>query len=173
LLDKDGNARWHKVTDDLAEIYFVSPSVIVYRTWDHLLHTACIDSAGQATESVLAVHSGATEEFETSSERVAIPPTLRTGIFSMIRSGPVGVVRKYALPAPVDPAPATVVFSGVNGGNVIVSWQSEAGSSYQVQKSGDLATWTDVGVPITGTGETMTYSEAATGGRLFLRVVVP
>jgi len=64
------------------------------------------------------------------------------------------------------------LFSGVNGENAIVSWKSNVGSQYQVQKSTDLESWSDIGLPITGTGDQMNYSEANLGEQLYLRIII-
>jgi hypothetical protein len=84
-----------------------------------------------------------------------------------------GVVRKYNLPTAATPAPAPVLFSGVNNGNLIVSRQSIVGATYQIQRSGDMVAWDNVGLPITGTGAAMNYSESSNDDELFLRVVMP
>ena len=82
------------------------------------------------------------------------------------------VIRKYSFRTDGPPEPAPVLFSGVNGDNAIVAWNSKVGSRYQVQKSSDLQSWSNVGLPITGTGEQMNYSEANLGEPLYLRIVV-
>ncbi|MDB4455007.1 hypothetical protein N9138_00975 [bacterium] len=82
------------------------------------------------------------------------------------------VIKKWSFGADNSPETAPVLFSGVNGENAIVSWKSNVGSQYQVQKSTDLESWSDIGLPITGTGEQMNYSEANLGGQLYLRIVV-
>lgn len=66
-----------------------------------------------------------------------------------------------------------VLFSGASNGNAIISWASQQGAKYQVQKSTDLESWINVGLPLDGTGEPMTYSEATEGGNLFFRLRIP
>ncbi|MDC0282980.1 hypothetical protein OAK69_00575 [bacterium] len=82
------------------------------------------------------------------------------------------VIRKLSFGSDDSPEPAPVLFSGVNGDNAIVAWKTKVGSQYQVQKSTDLESWSDIGLPITGTGERMNYSEANLGEPLYLRIVV-
>lgn len=82
------------------------------------------------------------------------------------------VIRKFSFGTNDSPEPAPVLFSGVNGDNAIVAWNSKVGSRYQVQKSSDLQSWSNIGLPITGTGEQMNYSEANLGEPLYLRIVV-
>jgi hypothetical protein len=82
------------------------------------------------------------------------------------------VIKKWSFGADNSPETAPVLFSGVNGENAIVSWRSNVGSQYQVQKSTDLESWSDIGLPITGTGEQMNYSEANLGEQLYLRIIV-
>ena len=82
------------------------------------------------------------------------------------------VIKKWSFGADNSPETAPVLFSGVNGENAIVSWRSNVGSQYQVQKSTDLESWSDIGLPITGTGEQMNYSEANLGEQLYLRIII-
>ena len=62
-----------------------------------------------------------------------------------------------------DPAPALAVetVNGISGTNFVMRWESVAGACYQVQCSADLTSWSDVGVPIAGTGAPMSWSAAA------------
>ena len=63
-----------------------------------------------------------------------------------------------------------VLFSGSSNGNAIISWSSQLGAKYQVQKSTDLENWIDVGLLLDGTGGPMTYEEAIEDTDLFFRI---
>ena len=57
--------------------------------------------------------------------------------------------------------------------NLVVSWESIVGKSYQVQSSTSLtgSSWSNIGVPITGNGTVMNYSTPATQSAQFFRVI--
>ena len=54
-----------------------------------------------------------------------------------------------------------------------MSWQTNSGITYRVQRSPDLQTWQNVGSVRAGTGSLMQHSQPVTGGRAFFRVVIP
>lgn len=61
----------------------------------------------------------------------------------------------------------------VKNGTVSLTWESQAGRSYQVKAAATLTgDWQNAGAAVTATGTTATYSEPATGAR-FYRVVAP
>ncbi len=62
------------------------------------------------------------------------------------------------------------VASGMNGMNYILKWESESGTSYQIQSSPDLSTWHDVGTPIVGDGTTMQWANAISTNQFFYRI---
>jgi hypothetical protein len=170
ILNAAGAIKWLKIFPygiGPGDIYQASPSSVIYKNQDGSITTLCFDSEGQATEYIQVPHPD--EKFK---DPVTFP-TASTALFSRFKNGLVGVVRKRNVPQPSFPALAHVLFSGFDNGNAIISWQSEVGATYQVQKSTVLDSWENIGLPITGTGAPMNYSEAAVGGKLFLRVVVP
>ena len=61
----------------------------------------------------------------------------------------------------------------LSGGTLNMSWQTDAGMTYRVQRSPDLQTWQNVGSVRAGTGSLMQHSQPVTGGRAFFRVVIP
>ena len=61
----------------------------------------------------------------------------------------------------------------LSGGTLNMSWQTDAGMTYRVQRSPDLQTWQNVGRVRAGTGSLMQHSQPVTGGRAFFRVVIP
>ncbi|MDA7881442.1 hypothetical protein N9A94_03980 [Akkermansiaceae bacterium] len=138
--------------------------------------TISFDNAGQATRT-----SSASYDSEFSNKQVDIfkyDHDLKSCVYTQSSSLTAGglitnsVIKKWSFGADNSPETAPVLFSGVNGENAIVSWKSNVGSQYQVQKSTDLESWSDIGLPITGTGEQMNYSEANLGEQLYLRIIV-
>ena len=80
-------------------------------------------------------------------------------------------IQKWAPASPTpDLAPSTF---GLEDGNLIISWPTAAGQTYQVQRSTDLESWENIGVALTGNGTTMSYAQPSTADKVFLRVVVP
>ena len=80
-------------------------------------------------------------------------------------------IQKWAPASPTpDLAPSTF---GLEDGNLIISWPTAAGHTYQVQRSTDLESWENIGVALTGNGTTMSYAQPSTADKVFLRVVVP
>ena len=63
------------------------------------------------------------------------------------------------------------VASGINGSNYIINWNSIAGMEYQIQSSTNLIDWVNVGSPISGTGESLTWANALTNSHSFYRVI--
>ena len=61
----------------------------------------------------------------------------------------------------------------LSGGTLNMSWQTDAGMTYRVQRSPDLQTWQNVGRVRAGTGSLMQHSQPVIGGRAFFRVVIP
>jgi hypothetical protein len=62
------------------------------------------------------------------------------------------------------------------GKQLVLEWQSDAGTTYQVQFSTDLAQWENVGTPFSGTGETLSLVQllsGADGSRFFRVVAIP
>jgi len=81
------------------------------------------------------------------------------------------VIQRWA-PAANSPQLAGSSF-GIEDGNLIISWPTTAGQSYQVQRSTDLQSWENIGVALTGNGTTMSYSQPSNAAKVFLRVVIP
>ena len=62
--------------------------------------------------------------------------------------------------------------SGISGANFVMRWDSESGTNYQVQCSTDLASWLNIGEPISGTGASMSWSSATDDvSEMFYRVI--
>ena len=91
--------------------------------------------------------------------------------FTRVESDKGYCIQKWTFPSPTpDLAPSTF---GLEDGNLIISWPTAAGQTYQVQRSTDLESWEDIGVALTGNGTTMSYAQPSTAEKVFLRVVVP
>ena len=81
------------------------------------------------------------------------------------------IIKKWTIPREEAVlAPSTF---GLEDGNLILSWPTTAGHTYQVQRATDLESWENIGVALTGNGTTMSYAQPSTADRVFLRVVVP
>tara|TARA_Y100001933_G_scaffold264241_1_gene328997 strand:- start:1489 stop:2148 length:660 start_codon:yes stop_codon:yes gene_type:complete len=74
-----------------------------------------------------------------------------------------------------EPEPEVLSLSGVelNRNRLTISWQTDKGGSYQVQRSTDLQSWTDVGSLRTGNGNRLSHTQALSALRGFLRVIIP
>tara|TARA_B100000459_G_C8549197_1_gene188657 strand:- start:325 stop:897 length:573 start_codon:yes stop_codon:yes gene_type:complete len=81
------------------------------------------------------------------------------------------VIKKWTIPG--DEVDLVASFFGLEDGNLILSWATSAGEIYQVQRSTNLESWENIGVPLTGNGITMSYSQRSTAEKVFLRVVIP
>ena len=88
-----------------------------------------------------------------------------------LSSGSVSIT-KWIFPASPTPDLAPSTF-GLEDGNLIISWPTAAGQTYQVQRSTDLESWENIGVALTGNGTTMNYAQPSTADKVFLRVVIP
>ena len=149
FLDSDGTVRYLKIFpfgEDSGDVLHVSRSTVIYKSQSGDIITLCIDSEGQASETTQVVHPGE----ENADNRHRRTTTAATGLFTRFQNGPLGVVRKRSVPRSNSLPSASILFSGFDNGNAIISWQSEVGATYQVQKSTMLDTWEEVGLPITG-----------------------
>jgi hypothetical protein len=81
-------------------------------------------------------------------------------------------VYKYAKQNDVDVFTGEASY-GITGENFMIRWSSESGVQYQIQKSTDLASWEDIGMPITGNGIEMQWAEPFEGDSVFYRLVLP
>ena len=63
------------------------------------------------------------------------------------------------------------LYSGFQGLNYVISWQSDVGDSYQIQSSTSLTNWLDIGTPLIGTGAPLSWANAMTNSESFYRVI--
>jgi hypothetical protein len=84
-----------------------------------------------------------------------------------------GVIAMLINPDYVPPVSQFSILSVVpQGGNVVLTWQSQSGKSYQVQSVESIGdTWQNLGTAVVATGDTATYSTAISGAKRFYRVV--
>ena len=61
----------------------------------------------------------------------------------------------------------------LSGGRINMSWETDSGMSYRVQRSSDLQTWQNVGRVRSGTGALLQHSTTVTNEKAFFRVVIP
>jgi len=81
----------------------------------------------------------------------------------------------YFMLIPAVSTPASVTLTAkVSGGNILISFPSQASHNYQVQWTGSLpnGVWSNVGSAIAGDGTTKTASESVGAGNAFYRVQI-
>ncbi|MDA7499161.1 hypothetical protein N8461_02060 [Akkermansiaceae bacterium] len=176
LLDSDGQEkfRWQIPNGTDFKMVILTPTTVIFKTnnnGESILHNLSFESDGSISEILNPI-----SEAEASS--LAFFNLERPSYFPLISAfanedKSFAILRKRSLGQNVSTRLATILFSGFDSGNSIISWESKVGAIYQVQKSSDLENWSNVGLRITGTGDPMNYSEAVLGGKLYLRVVNP
>jgi len=78
-------------------------------------------------------------------------------------------LKQYQLDSPPVILGNTIA-AGVDGSNYILQWNSVAEKEYQIQSSTNLINWVDIGVPINGTGASLTWANTLTNSKSFFRV---
>ena len=179
FLDRNGEERYRL---EFSEYHGATPIIITSRrvviAFENATakgtETISFDNAGQATRTTSASYDDRLINPVANGLNSDSKSCVYTVDYSDIAGGVIrnSVIKKWSFGADNSPETAPVLFSGVNGENAIVSWKSNVGSQYQVQKSTDLESWSDIGLPITGTGEQMNYSEANLGEQLYLRIII-
>lgn len=105
--------------------------------------------------------------------RVTLDGTLQTLQLggSPLNSQPEVNVNFFML-VPVPPSPKLTAV--ISGGNVMVSFPTQSGYSYQVQYKNNLtdASWTSLGGSLSGNGSSQSATDAAGAGSRFYRVLV-
>lgn len=185
FLNEDGEERYRFELDDGYPsdgypIIITSKRVVFQMPGNNLagtknrIETVFFEKNGEVKRTSLVIQNNSDwMTFENNTPWADARSDDKSYIFTASNVGSVQVLKKWSFGADNSPKPAPVLFSGVNGSNAIIAWDSAVGTQYQVQKSTDLETWSDVGLPITGTGEQMNYSEANLRNKLYLRVVIP
>ena len=90
--------------------------------------------------------------------------------------GAVGVVWfSFEIATEPEPDPEALALSSVvlNRNRLTISWRTNKGVSYRVQRSSDLQSWTDVGAERLGNGNSLSYTQALNAESAFLRVIIP
>ncbi|MCC5838939.1 MAG: hypothetical protein JJT96_02355 [Opitutales bacterium] len=78
-------------------------------------------------------------------------------------------------PGPITPEIPRAVHVSMIGGSVELSFASQAGVAYQLQRSHDLVSWEDVGMPISGDGSDLVAQDdepGAVDGIVFYRLEI-
>lgn len=90
--------------------------------------------------------------------------------------GAVGVVWfSFEIATEPEPDPEALTLSSVvlNRNRLTISWRTNKGVSYRVQRSSDLQSWTDVGAERLGSGNSLSHTQALNAESAFLRVIIP
>lgn len=90
--------------------------------------------------------------------------------------GAVGVVWfSFEIATEPEPDPEALALSSVvlNRNRLTISWRTNKGVSYRVQRSSDLQSWTDVGAERLGNGNRLSHTQALNAESAFLRVIIP
>ena len=90
--------------------------------------------------------------------------------------GAVGVVWfSFEIATEPEPDPEALTLSSVvlNRNRLTISWRTNKGVSYWVQRSSDLQSWTDVGAERLGNGNSLSHTQALNAESAFLRVIIP
>ena len=179
FLDRNGEERYRLEFSELTSgtpIIITSRRVVIVfsNATANGTETISFDNAGQATRTTSASYDSGLINTVANGLNSDSKSCVYTEGASETAGGLIinSVIKKWSFGADNSPDTAPVLFSGVNGENAIVSWKSNVGSQYQVQKSTDLESWSDIGLPITGTGDQMNYSEANLGEQLYLRIII-
>ena len=180
VLDPDGSLRWKSPPLALQpRLVFFDSRVLVYQ-----FPSNSPDENGATRYFCVCLN---TENIQEVPASLPVSPafqggstaqTLRTVGGSFLITGPTlngpdgaYIIQKWAVPEAVPTlAPSTF---GLEDGNLIISWPTAVGQTYQVQRSTDLESWENIGVALTGNGTTMNYAQPSTAEKVFLRVVVP
>jgi hypothetical protein len=105
--------------------------------------------------------------FSGGSISYSTEDSINSGIFYTIEGSTLKQYKTDAVQSKLD----GVVASGINGDNYTIHWDSVSGISYQIQSSINLTNWIDVGIPIVGNGELLSWANALTNSQSFYRVI--
>lgn len=110
-------------------------------------------------------------------QTVSIPRDYWTFITVTLAPGESRLYGKFTQPGgrnvgfrEVAPSGQITLKIGRTGQNVVLSWPSETGTTYQVQWSSDLTSWSSLGSPLPGTGQTITLQDPVAGSRRCYRL---
>jgi Carbohydrate binding module (family 6) len=80
----------------------------------------------------------------------------------------------FLMLVPAPSATQVTVIASVSGGNINLSFQTQAGFSYQIEYKNDLSdfTWTPLGSPVAGDGSIKSVNDPASESRRFYRARV-
>ena len=167
-LNSDGTLIWQKeIPPGVLRIAMNTPDRIIY-TIGPQYRSVCLLSG---TEEELPIAATDSQSWEFSSRSRGSHNCIFFHNGSGTEVPETVLIQKWA-PASPTPNLAPSTF-GLEDGNLIISWPTDAGQTYQVQRSTDLESWENIGVALTGNGTTMSYSQPSNADKVFLRVVIP
>jgi hypothetical protein len=178
VLRPDGSLNWSSGPRDVgASPIQINQNCLVFVEYSTRSWFSVRLDTGNTRETPVQLDILAPPELRSSGSSVVTGPDSQT-FFIYTRSSsfnddppPKAVIQKWAIPTPTpDLAPSTF---GLEDGNLIISWPTAAGQTYQVQRSTDLESWENIGVALTGNGTTTSYSQPSNADKVFLRVVIP
>jgi len=169
IISHDGILRWHS-QPLLGSPYWVwtSSDAFIYRRTDAVgggftFVSVDLESGSETIMPLSLVIDQDAAAYSWSSASFFVETTKADGENR--------IIQKWA-PASPTPNLAPSTF-GIEDDNLIISWPTTAGHTYQVQRSTDLESWQNIGVALTGNGTTMSYAQPSTAEKVFLRVVIP
>lgn len=182
-ISRDGNILFQESVTSAVEgastsavVYQVSSNILIYGTDTTDFSTNPSTSSYQRISLVKNPDETVTKTIlETGEGKLRAlhddPNQFTKGYYQTI-SGEEGVLlTKYSYtPSSIELSPAT---TGIDDNdNLVISWESLAGRTYQVQSSQALdGTWKDEGNAVTGNGSVISYSTPRSNTTNFLRVV--
>ena len=175
VLNQDGELVWRGISGGGApRIIFLNKEALVYRA---------IVGPGVPRFSTVSLQGITVTEEQVGSlentngmEAAVLQPPSSSRSFLIYTPTPMPdgmplTIKKWTIPSE-DPELAPSSF-GLDDGNLIISWPTVAGQSYQVQRSTDLESWGNIGAALNGNGTTMSYSQPSNTDKVFLRVIIP
>ena len=168
VLDQNGNLIWQSDPRPIVNpgyIRMISNGNLVFETPEGPLVSVDLGSGQRQRITASANWYPMTGRYKWPSESLLITNGRISPLPALV------VIQRWA-PAANSPQLAGSSF-GIEDGNLIISWPTTAGQTYQVQRSTDLQAWEDIGVALTGNGTTMSYSQPSNADKVFLRVVIP
>ena len=175
VLNEEGLPIWRGVTGG-------SAPTVVHLTKESLVYRAVVGpgvirffTVPLETVTLMEQATGRLEETDGMAAFALQTSSSATSFLTYTRNpipdGMPLVIKKWTIPR--DEVDLVASFFGLEDGSLILSWPTTAGETYQVQRSTNLESWENIGVPLTGNGITMNYSQRTTAEKVFLRVVIP
>lgn len=172
-VDRHGNRRYTSPpTIQGVAVYSVSPTALFFSDTSQRLHAVAIHADGSVSATSREIGTNETLLGNRERSDAGVHSIVPTRVQFDGRPITTALAITSYQESRATPKLVASIF-GIVDGNAIIEWNSSVGQRYQVQRSSDLQSWDDVGLPIDGNGEAMRYSQPATRESLFLRVVEP